>query len=509
MVQAVATLATLTVALLPSALSWDRNRVPPTKTSPQFLLVSEGLGGAATLPPRPPGAEFCSTGVKSGSTCSKADGCSSWWITLLWLSSSWLVVGSFSRGRASPDCMRRHAAHRPCTAGWLLLLATQTRAMLSGTSRRTSSRTTSLRSSTRRLCNAAWLLLLLPACHCQSPSSRCCRASSGMSGGNQAGIDACAPGANCCGPNGCSNCLLIEPGYTDASGYCVSGAAPSPVPMTGASATQSSTSHGGNAGRAIDGNRNVNWSSGSCTHTTNEASPWWEVTVPIAQPLQITSIKVTNRGDCCHERLNGFDLAINGVTCASNNLVGSGVTAQVTCAASAPAGDLTVRATPVHRAKPVPRLHPSTLPRCASYASNVVCAGQNLAVDDTQCTDDLRGGDLGRRGLPTVAPAAARWTTCAACPAWLRHVALDHHCRPSEPVGTCLHRLRVAVSRAFWRIWPGFAHECRQLRWWRRLVVVLGEFRHSVDSMLRHSSRHLLRIDLQHGRWPEPARIQR
>ena len=127
--------------------------------------------------------------------------------------------------------------------------------------------------------------------------------------------------------------------------------------------------------------------------------------MPLAQPLQITSVKVTNRGDCCAERLNGFDLAINGVTCASNNQVGQGVTAEVSCAASAPAGDLTVRATPVHSAKPFPHLHPSTLPRRASYASNVFRAGHNLAVD-RHGADDLRGGDLGRRDLATAAPPA-------------------------------------------------------------------------------------------------------
>jgi len=183
-------------------------------------------------------------------------------------------------------------------------------------------------------------------------------------------------------------------------------AASSPVPMTGASATQSSTSNGGDAGRAINGDSDVSWSSGSCTHTRSEAAPWWEVTVPLAQPLQITSVKVTNRGDCCAERLNGFDLAINGVTCASNNQVGQGVTAEVSCAASAPAGDLTVRATPVHSAKPFPHLHPSTLPRRASYASNGFRAGQNLAVD-RHGADDLRGGDLGRRGVGASGRATA------------------------------------------------------------------------------------------------------
>uniref|UniRef100_A0A3Q3GJT7 Fucolectin tachylectin-4 pentraxin-1 domain-containing protein n=1 Tax=Labrus bergylta TaxID=56723 RepID=A0A3Q3GJT7_9LABR len=60
------------------------------------------------------------------------------------------------------------------------------------------------------------------------------------------------------------------------------------------------------ADNAIDGNRDTNSGSGSCTHTLVEANPWW-------------------RGDCCAERLNGAEIHIghsledNGV---GNPLVG-------------------------------------------------------------------------------------------------------------------------------------------------------------------------------------------
>ena len=144
--------------------------------------------------------------------------------------------------------------------------------------------------------------------------------------------------------------------------------------MAGASATQSSTSSSGGAERAIDGNASPIWGSGSCTHTsTGQADPWWTVNVSIAQPLQIARVDVTNRGDCCPERLSGFNLTINGITCASSVRAGMGQTVQVACAASVPTGDLQVCAAPArsrgHTIAPPSRLHTFRL----------WCAGQDLA----------------------------------------------------------------------------------------------------------------------------------
>ena len=43
-------------------------------------------------------------------------------------------------------------------------------------------------------------------------------------------------------------------------------------------AKQSSISADGNAERAVDGNYNNDYNSGlSCTHTSNDKSPWWRV----------------------------------------------------------------------------------------------------------------------------------------------------------------------------------------------------------------------------------------
>ncbi|XP_034086282.1 uncharacterized protein LOC117555514 [Gymnodraco acuticeps] len=74
-------------------------------------------------------------------------------------------------------------------------------------------------------------------------------------------------------------------------------------------ATQSSTLSFATASKAIDGRRNSYYTSGFCSHTLeNQADPWWRV--DLRNTLIITSVKVTNRGDCCAERLDGAEIRI-------------------------------------------------------------------------------------------------------------------------------------------------------------------------------------------------------
>ncbi|KAM9854484.1 uncharacterized protein ACBR49_003048 [Aulostomus maculatus] len=60
--------------------------------------------------------------------------------------------------------------------------------------------------------------------------------------------------------------------------------------------------------RAIDGNRANNWPQGSCTHTQHDLKPWWRL--DLLKRYKITSITITNRRDCCHERINGAEIRI-------------------------------------------------------------------------------------------------------------------------------------------------------------------------------------------------------
>ncbi|XP_069791219.1 uncharacterized protein [Narcine bancroftii] len=73
-------------------------------------------------------------------------------------------------------------------------------------------------------------------------------------------------------------------------------------------ATQSSTSYGGSASRAIDGNAKNMWQKGSCTHTKRSTNPWWQVDLKGIHAVSI--VKLSNRGDCCSERLIGAEIRI-------------------------------------------------------------------------------------------------------------------------------------------------------------------------------------------------------
>ncbi|XP_062420860.1 uncharacterized protein LOC119221789 [Pungitius pungitius] len=103
-------------------------------------------------------------------------------------------------------------------------------------------------------------------------------------------------------------------------------------------ATQSSTSSVFVAAKAIDGNRNSYLPKGSCTHTESETDPWWRV--DLGQEYDITSVKVTNRGDCCGERLDGAEIRVgsslenngnNNTRCASIPSLSAGKTKTYRC----------------------------------------------------------------------------------------------------------------------------------------------------------------------------------
>uniref|UniRef100_UPI0037E83F8B uncharacterized protein n=1 Tax=Semicossyphus pulcher TaxID=241346 RepID=UPI0037E83F8B len=64
----------------------------------------------------------------------------------------------------------------------------------------------------------------------------------------------------------------------------------------------------GAAYSAIDGNRDSAFNAGSCTHTEEMANPWWRV--DLLHNYIVTSILITNRGDCCADRINGAEIHI-------------------------------------------------------------------------------------------------------------------------------------------------------------------------------------------------------
>ncbi len=75
-------------------------------------------------------------------------------------------------------------------------------------------------------------------------------------------------------------------------------------------ASQKNTAHGGEASRAIDGNKSGDFGSGGQTHTEeNTANPWWEVDLGSEAPIE--SVIVTNRNEgYLGKRLQGFTLLV-------------------------------------------------------------------------------------------------------------------------------------------------------------------------------------------------------
>ena len=62
------------------------------------------------------------------------------------------------------------------------------------------------------------------------------------------------------------------------------------------------------AQNAIDGNRDPHYHHGSCTATDAQTNPWWRV--DLLRQYTITSVAITNRGDCCADNINGAEIHI-------------------------------------------------------------------------------------------------------------------------------------------------------------------------------------------------------
>ncbi|XP_047672625.1 fucolectin-like [Tachysurus fulvidraco] len=106
----------------------------------------------------------------------------------------------------------------------------------------------------------------------------------------------------------------------------------------GGIATQSSTYASNNAYYAIDNNKETNANIHPCTHTTFEPNPWWKVDLLVV--YKISNVIITNRGDCCPERINGAEIHIgsslinnsnNNPSCAVIASIPAGASVTYTC----------------------------------------------------------------------------------------------------------------------------------------------------------------------------------
>ncbi|XP_041447164.1 pentraxin fusion protein isoform X2 [Xenopus laevis] len=62
------------------------------------------------------------------------------------------------------------------------------------------------------------------------------------------------------------------------------------------------------AKRVIDGSLASNYMEGDCCHTEKQMHPWWQL--DMKSKMRVHSVAITNRGDCCRERINGAEIRI-------------------------------------------------------------------------------------------------------------------------------------------------------------------------------------------------------
>jgi hypothetical protein len=119
-------------------------------------------------------------------------------------------------------------------------------------------------------------------------------------------------------------------GYNMGAPAVVQYGSPQWLDLRGRLTAQSSISNAGSSQRAVDGDDSSRWESNSCTHTQTDNSPYWSV--DLGKVYKIESVKVTNRQDCCSERLSPFDIYVDDKLCAENVQIGS-QTKEVACKA--------------------------------------------------------------------------------------------------------------------------------------------------------------------------------
>uniref|UniRef100_A0A8C1G0L1 Fucolectin tachylectin-4 pentraxin-1 domain-containing protein n=1 Tax=Cyprinus carpio carpio TaxID=630221 RepID=A0A8C1G0L1_CYPCA len=71
-------------------------------------------------------------------------------------------------------------------------------------------------------------------------------------------------------------------------------------------ANQSTTGHNWYATNALDGKNYT------CTHTEFQSEPWWKL--DLMTTYSVNRVNITNRHDCCSDRINGAEIRIGNVS---------------------------------------------------------------------------------------------------------------------------------------------------------------------------------------------------
>ena len=118
-----------------------------------------------------------------------------------------------------------------------------------------------------------------------------------------------------------AECTNYRLGAAQAIPFKTAAAAAPPVALPGFGnlisknkpASQVSEGWSGRPSRAVDGNSNGSYGSGSCTHTGVATRAWWKV--DLRATYAVDKVVVWNRVDCCASRLNNFEVLVDSQLC--------------------------------------------------------------------------------------------------------------------------------------------------------------------------------------------------
>ncbi|KAK3108550.1 hypothetical protein FSP39_010471, partial [Pinctada imbricata] len=87
----------------------------------------------------------------------------------------------------------------------------------------------------------------------------------------------------------------------------------------------------GTSDKAVDGDSSADFYLLSCAHTVESNTPYWYV--DLGNEHRIQHVEITNRGDCCAERLHDVEVSVAGPNKEFNMICGSfkgpGTTSQI------------------------------------------------------------------------------------------------------------------------------------------------------------------------------------
>jgi hypothetical protein len=203
----------------------------------------------------------------------------------------------------------------------------------------------------------------------------------------------------------------------------------------GKKTTQSGVAYNAVASRAVDGRTDTNFKSGSCTHTARKRNPWWQV--DLGKTMNVASLQIWNRGDCCGSRLSNFEVRVGNSRkwmknpkCGNRWAVPQGKSLKIPCGAGLQ----------------------------GQFVAVVIRATQALTLCEVKVFASDNPGNNAARGMPTMQSSTAGGGAAAR--------AVDGRTATNFKANSCTHT--KYETNPWWRVDLGKTRTVKAVQIWNR-----------------------------------------